>query len=108
MPENPLTTSTIDLSKLWTRINVNAQPALDALGTIQSVREQLRIQLASNVFAESCMLHVPPTIKPSASMSSDELIELWRDLILAAFDAACLEHLIKCLKVTIGTDELVC
>lgn len=101
-------TSTLDVNTLWTRIEVDAQSALSALDTVKAIREQLGRQLALGVFTESGMCHIKPAGELSATMSNDELIERFRDLIIGAFDAACIEHLLSCLKVSIGPYEVIC
>jgi hypothetical protein len=99
--------STFDVNTLWARIEVDAQSALSALDTVKAIRKHLGRQLALGVFTESGMSHIKPAGELSSAMRDDELIERWRDLSIGAFDAACVEHLLSCLKVSIGPCEVI-
>lgn len=107
MPEESLTTNTLDLSNLWVRVEIDTDLAMSDSAVIDSIRERLGSQLTFEVLTKSAMCHFIPTGKLSLAMSDNELIESVRDFIFGAFDAACVDHLLSRLKIRIGPYEIV-
>jgi hypothetical protein len=99
--------STLDISNLWTRIEIDTDVAMNDLDAISSIREQLGRQLTLGVLTERGMVHFLPAGKLPVTMLDNELIERVRDFIFGAFDSACVEHLLSRLKIRIGPDEIV-
>src|SRR5262245_43180013 len=99
--------STLDINRLWTRIEIDTDLAMNDLDAIGSIRERLGRQLTLDVLTERGMSHILPTGKPSLTVRDNELIESVRNFIFGAFDAACVEHLLSRLKIRVGPYEII-
>jgi len=90
------------------RIEVDANDFSMVLQTMLEVRRELAFQLALNPLAASELAHVLPA--GESGMSGDELgkgVAVDAFNVLAIFDAACIKHCLKGLKIRVLAHETV-
>lgn len=95
----------MDVNDIRVVIDTDTTAAVAALETMLGVRKELATQLAPNGFGIGCLDEFGP--RAETRMSRDECIEMLAADFVKSFDAACIEHSLKALKVRVLLDEAV-
>jgi hypothetical protein len=83
---------------------IDTKDVAEIVSNWQQVRDELRTQIALNVFNPSRVKHLIPTTE--MGMGRDELGELV-SLFFHLFDTTCVNHCLKGLKVSVLPDKII-
>ena len=95
----------MDIEKYKVRIDIDTGSVNDTLATMQLIGKELEVQLVLSIFSNSHFDHFFPSAE--SSMSRKEFGKLLIANFLQIFDATCVKHCLKALKIRVFPNEAV-